>query len=70
MNARTDYQRLKEARIAAGYKLRGIALEVGVSYEAIRKYEKGMLEPSDKVLRRICGVLGLEVNEIVMVKEK
>lgn len=63
-----DHERLKQARIEAGFKLRGIAREVGVSYEAIRQYENGICDPSVDTLRKICQVLSLDANEILMVK--
>jgi len=63
-----DHQKLKEARVEAGFKLRSMAREVGVSHEAIRRFENGMIDPSADVLRKICEVLHLDANEILMVK--
>ena len=64
-----NHKKLKAARIEAGYKLRGIALEVGVSHQAIHQYESGKIIPSIEVLKRLCAVLRLDANEILMTKE-
>lgn len=52
--------RLKNARIAAGYSLRDLAENIGVSAQAISKYERSMDMPSSSVLMRLTKVLGVD----------
>jgi len=54
--------RLKLARKAAGFSLRALANEVGVSANAISKYETEKDIPGSRVLLRLAQVLGVSVE--------
>lgn len=54
--------RIKLARKAAGFNLRTLANEVGVSANAISKYETGKDVPGSKVLIRLAQALGVSVE--------
>lgn len=51
--------RIRQARVAAGLSLRGLASQVGVSHQAIAKYERGKDTPGSAVLLRLSEALGV-----------
>ncbi|NPV30275.1 MAG: helix-turn-helix transcriptional regulator, partial [Firmicutes bacterium] len=55
-------ERLRLARRAAGLSLRELANRVGVSPQAISKYERGLDIPSSGVLLRLAEALGVKVE--------
>ncbi|MBE0467409.1 MAG: ImmA/IrrE family metallo-endopeptidase [Candidatus Desulforudis sp.] len=55
-------ERIKLARGAAGLSLRALADQVGVSAQAISKYERGLDIPSSGVLLRLAQALGVELE--------
>lgn len=55
-------ERIKLARRAAGLSLRDLASRVGVSPQAISKYERGLDMPSSGVLLRLAEALGVKVE--------
>ncbi|MDT0633648.1 XRE family transcriptional regulator [Spectribacter hydrogenoxidans] len=54
--------RIKQARVAAGLSLRGLADGVGLSAMAISKYEREETKPSSEVLLRLSKALGVRVE--------
>jgi DNA-binding XRE family transcriptional regulator len=64
-----NHQKLKQARIEAGFKLQGLATEIGISRQALNMIEEGKADPKMDHLRKLCSVLNLDANEILMVKE-
>lgn len=57
--------KLKRARFQAGLSLRDLAQKVGVSPQAISKYERGIDVPGSGVLIRLGKALGLQVSQLV-----
>jgi len=55
-------ERLKVARKAAQFSLRALAEEVGVSAQAISKYERDLMTPSSAMLLRLAQALGVKVE--------
>jgi Zn-dependent peptidase ImmA (M78 family)/DNA-binding XRE family transcriptional regulator len=55
-------ERLKGARLRAGLNLRDLAAEVGVSAQAVSKYERGLDVPSSAVLIRLCRALKVNLE--------
>lgn len=55
-------ERIKLARKKVGLSLRALAEEVGVSAQAISKYERGLDVPSSAVLLRLAKALGVRVE--------
>ncbi|ACX51833.1 helix-turn-helix domain protein [Ammonifex degensii KC4] len=52
--------RIKEARLSRGLSLRALAEKVGVSAQAISKYERGLDIPGSGVLLRLAEALGVK----------
>ncbi|HLY23389.1 MAG TPA: helix-turn-helix domain-containing protein [bacterium] len=61
-------ERIKEARLMAGLSLRDLADRVGVSAQAISKYERGLDKPGSGVLLRLAKALGVRVEYFVRPK--
>ena len=64
-NLKTRFgQRLERARMMRGLSLRGLseALDGLVSYNAIAKYEKGLMGPDSRVLLALCRTLGVDTE--------
>ncbi len=55
-------ERIKIARHAAGLSLRDLGKEVGVSAQAISKYERDLDMPSSGILIKIAAALGVRVD--------
>ncbi|GIV17165.1 MAG: hypothetical protein KatS3mg022_2600 [Armatimonadota bacterium] len=55
-------ERLRSARKRAGLSLHKVAARVGVSAQAISKYERGLDIPSSTVLIRLAGELGVSLE--------
>lgn len=55
-------ERLKRARKATGLSLRAVAEKVGVSAQAVSKYERGLDMPGSSVLLRLAQTLGVKVE--------
>jgi Zn-dependent peptidase ImmA (M78 family)/transcriptional regulator with XRE-family HTH domain len=57
-------QRLERARLMRGLSLRGLSDALGglVSYNAIAKYEKGLMGPDSSVLIALCRALGVDTE--------
>lgn len=55
-------ERIRWARVGARMSLRELAQRVGVSYEAIRKYEQGRLTPNSEMLLKLAYALGKPVD--------
>lgn len=54
--------RLKRARIMAGFSMDKLALSIGVSKEAINKYEKAKAQPDSTKLIKICNALNVNID--------
>lgn len=58
-------QRIKTARALAGLTMRELAKRVGVSHQAIGKYEKGTAIPSSNILLRLSKELGVGIEYLM-----
>ncbi|GEA15530.1 transcriptional regulator [Moorella sp. E308F] len=54
--------RIKSARLAAGFSMRQLAERAGISHNAISKYEKGLDIPSSGVLLRLANALSIKIE--------
>lgn len=61
--------RIREARISRGLSLSNLADEVGVTKQAISKYELGTMNVSSSVLLKIAEVLDFPINFFFKIKE-
>src|SRR3990167_6979347 len=58
--------RLKEARLAAGYKsAQQFAYALGIEPATYRFYERGQSQPNFEVLTRICELLSISPNDLL-----
>jgi transcriptional regulator with XRE-family HTH domain len=57
-------QRLRELRLAAGFKPEQLAMRVDRSVWAVHQYERGLTQPSASVLGRLADVLGCNVDDL------
>ena len=55
-------ERLKKIRTERGLSLDALAVEVGITKQAIHKYEKGFMSPQPPVLAEIARVLGVTTD--------
>ncbi|MBX6341158.1 MAG: ImmA/IrrE family metallo-endopeptidase [Thermomicrobiaceae bacterium] len=55
-------ERIKQARTAAGLSTRDLAARVGVSAQAISKYERNQAVPTSEKLMRLADALGVRVE--------
>lgn len=55
-------ERIKEARLARGMSAIDLASRVGVTRQAISKYELGIAEPSSTVMNDIAGCLNMPIS--------
>jgi Zn-dependent peptidase ImmA (M78 family) len=58
-------ERLKSARLRAGLNLRDLAKQVGVSAQAVSKYERGLDVPGSAVLIRLSQALKVRVEYLM-----
>jgi transcriptional regulator with XRE-family HTH domain len=58
-------RRLKEERLRAGRSQTDVGKAVGVSFQQIQKYEKGVNRISFSMLVRLCRELGLDMNAFI-----
>ncbi|MCK4790582.1 MAG: ImmA/IrrE family metallo-endopeptidase [Desulfobacteraceae bacterium] len=55
-------ERIKQARNLLGYNMRDLARKVGVSHNAISKYERGEMTPSSGILIQLATALEVQVD--------
>jgi len=55
-------EEIKRIRKALGMSQMKLAEEVGVSFQQIQKYEKGVNKISTEMIQRIAGALGISVS--------
>lgn len=55
-----------EARLKAGFSMRGLAAAAGISYGAVFHIEHGKAV-MPKSARKLCEVLGVEFDEVFMI---
>ncbi len=60
-----SFKKLARARQAKGYSLRQLAEQVGVSAMVISKYERGVINPSAKVLAKLLSALGVSESYLL-----
>lgn len=58
-------ERMKEIRIEKGLTQRQIADSIGVTYQHISQYERGLRTPKMNTIRKIAEALGVDVWEII-----
>ena len=51
---------IKELRESKGWTLMKLAQEVGVSYTTIQMWDKGVSEPNEENMAKLCKILGVE----------
>lgn len=54
--------RLREARVNAGYNLSRLSSEVGVASSTLSNYEADIREPSLAMLAKLINALGIDAN--------
>jgi ribosome-binding protein aMBF1 (putative translation factor) len=59
--------RLKRARTRRGWSLRHLGEVAGLSYEAVRRIETGLVDPRWSVVVRLAQILGLSSRELQQV---
>jgi transcriptional regulator with XRE-family HTH domain len=57
--------KLKQLRQAKGYSLRKFALLIPMSYQAYSKIEQGITRPDIDRLKTLCGLLGVDLAELL-----
>lgn len=57
--------RIREARLARGMTQKELAKKVGVSEVAVSYWENGQAMPQTARLRRIAGVLGVTIDDLL-----
>ena len=57
-------QTIKEQRIALGITQEQLAKQLGVTQGAIAQWEKGVTNPSFKMLPRLAEALGISVDKL------
>lgn len=55
-------QHIKEARLKAGITQAELANKLGIAYQSIGQWERGLRTPKIETLRKIAEVLGMDVN--------
>jgi len=55
-------ERLKEARLSRGYTISDLAKEIGVSRQAVSRYELGTLDPGSETIDKIINILGFPIS--------
>ncbi|WP_447603825.1 helix-turn-helix domain-containing protein [Nitrospira sp. Nam80] len=62
--------RLKEWRERRGISLRQLAAKSGIHHMSLYKLEAGKLDPQLSTLIKVCGALGITLNQLVGVAAK
>ena len=57
--------RLKEVRTQQGLSLRTLAVEAGIHYTTLVRIEAGRCDPKVSTMKRLAGVLNVEVGELL-----
>ena len=57
--------KIKAARIAAGWSQPTLAKRAGVSKQTISNLERGRHNPSIDTLKKVCGALSMDWRELV-----
>lgn len=65
MGANEIGRRLKKARIDAGLKQADVAKILGITYQAISNYERGVNRVDTDTLRSLCNVYGIKVADLL-----
>lgn len=65
MGASEIGQRLKKARLDAGLKQADVAKMLGITYQAISNYERGINRVDTDTLQRLCGVYNIKVSDLL-----
>ena len=58
-------QRLKKARLDAGLKQADVAKMLGITYQAISNYERGVNRVDTDTLQRLCSVYNIKVSDLL-----
>lgn len=70
INPKKFGEKLKEARIKAGYSIAMVADYLEISEGAIRNYENGNRMPKLNVFIAVCSVYRIKLNELVIYSQK
>lgn len=63
-------QRVRDARLRAGFSLRGLARDVGISASMLSQIETGKSSPSVSTLYAITSALGISIQDVFDVAEQ
>jgi repressor LexA len=58
-------ERIREARLSKGLTIQDVANKLGVSYQNISQYERGIRNPKPATLQKIAAALGVPVSRLV-----
>ena len=67
MGASEIGQRLKKARLDAGLKQADVAKMLGITYQAISNYERGINRVDTDTLQRLCRVYNIRVSDLLRI---
>ena len=56
---------LSKIRKVKGYTQRALALELGVSQQAVSNWERGVCEPSLDILKTISNILSCSIDDLI-----
>lgn len=65
MSANEIGRRLKKARLDAGLTQKDVATSLGITYQAISNYERGINRVDTDTLSRLCGLYGIEIGDLL-----
>ena len=65
MGASEIGRRLKKARLDAGLKQADVAKILGITYQAISNYERGINRVDTDTLQSLCNVYGIKVSDLL-----
>jgi transcriptional regulator with XRE-family HTH domain len=62
---RFDYSELARRRVALGLRREHLALQAGLSTEAVTNWEIGRAVPSSPALAAVCALLHCQISDLV-----
>ncbi|RGX57040.1 XRE family transcriptional regulator [Anaerotruncus sp. AF02-27] len=58
-------KRIKNARVAAGFTQSDAAKRLGISYQAVSNYERGINRIDSDTLNKLCNIYSVSINSIL-----
>lgn len=65
MSANEIGRRLKKARLDAELTQKEVAIKLGITYQAISNYERGINRVDTDTLSRLCSLYGIEITDLL-----